>query len=223
MALIYFIEDDHSISYVISKTLENQKHMYKRFESGETFFEAVRLIKPDLILLDIMLPNESGLDHLKTLKNNKETEDIPVIIISALSSELDKVEGLDLGADDYITKPFGVLELMSRIQSKLRKFKAKTIIEVGNVSINITTHEAICNGLISLTFKEFELLKLFAMNQDAVISRDEIFKAVWQSDLVLETRTIDMHIKTLRQKLNQHQANINIVTVRSVGYRLVLT
>ena len=222
MPTIYFIEDDQSIAYVIEKTLSNAKYDYQWFQSGKPFFEAVEKVVPDLILLDLMLPNESGLDHLKQLRKDLKTADVPVIILSALATELNKVEGLDLGADDYITKPFGVLELLSRIQSKLRKQKPHYKLEMGNLSLNLSTRETLVGvEKLVLTYKEFELLKLLITNQNDVLSRDQIFSVVWESDLVLESRTIDMHIKSLRQKLQQANANVSILTIRSVGYRMI--
>lgn len=222
MPKIYFIEDDRSIAYVIEKTLSNAKFEYKWFISGKDLFQAMDESLPDLILLDLMLPNESGLDHLKTLRSNPKTEDLPVIILSALSSELDKVTGLDLGADDYLTKPFGVLELLSRINNKLRKHKEKKFLELGNIKADLQTREVFVNEhIISLTYKEFELLKLLLENPDEIMHRDRIFQVVWGSDLVLESRTIDMHVKSLRRKLAEQQSNIEIMTVRAVGYRLV--
>jgi two-component system alkaline phosphatase synthesis response regulator PhoP len=222
MPKIYFIEDDHSIAYIIEKTLSNAKYEYTWFQNGKDFFEAVQKSLPDLILLDLMLPNEQGLDHLKRLRSSKDTEDIPVIILSALSSELDKVTGLDLGADDYLTKPFGVLELLSRIQNKLRKTKIKKRLEIGNIQMDLQTREVFVDvQLITLTYKEFELLKLLLENPDEVLHRDRIFQVVWGSDLVLESRTIDMHVKSIRKKLSDLNASIEIITVRAVGYRLV--
>ncbi len=222
MPKIYFIEDDHSIAYVIEKTLSNAKYEYMWFQNGKDLFEAIEKSLPDLILLDLMLPNESGLDHLKRLRAAKATEDIPVIILSALSSELDKVTGLDLGADDYLTKPFGVLELLSRIQNKLRKAKIKQRLEIGNIQMDLQTREVFVNTqLITLTYKEFELLKLLLEHPDEVLHRDRIFQLVWGSDLVLESRTIDMHVKSIRKKLSDMNSSIEIITVRAVGYRLV--
>ncbi len=222
MPKIYFIEDDHSIAYVIEKTLSNAKYEYRWFQQGKDLFEAIEKSLPDLILLDLMLPNESGLDHLKRLRSDKQTEDIPVIILSALSSELDKVTGLDLGADDYLTKPFGVLELLSRIQSKLRKTKIKKRLEIGNIQMDLQTREVTVDAqLVTLTYKEFELLKLLLEHPDEVLHRDRIFQVVWGSDLVLESRTIDMHVKSIRKKLMDLSASIEIITVRAVGYRLV--
>ncbi|MBM7454045.1 two-component system alkaline phosphatase synthesis response regulator PhoP [Acholeplasma morum] len=222
MAIIYYLEDDQSIAYIIEKTLTNAKYETQGFTNGKDFFHAIEKQVPDLVLLDLMLPNESGLDHLVKLKNNPNTAHIPVIIVSALSSELHKVEGLDLGADDYLTKPFGVLELIARIQSKLRNQIKTNSLFFGNVSLQLSTREVfIDNVLIVLTYKEYELLKLFMESPLTVHSREQIFKAVWESDLILESRTIDMHIKSLRTKLQEGGADIKIVTVRSVGYRMI--
>lgn len=222
MPNIYFIEDDHSIAYVIEKTLSNAKFEYRWFESGQAFFQALEQSLPDLILLDLMLPNESGLDHLKKLRQDPKTADIPVIILSALSSELDKVTGLDLGADDYVTKPFGVLELLSRINNKLRKIKDKQVLSLGNIDMDLNRREVSVNHqMVVLTFKEFELLKLLLEHPNQVMQRDHIFSILWGSDLVLESRTIDMHIKSIRKKLSDALADHGILTIRAVGYRLV--
>lgn len=222
MPKIYFIEDDRSIAYVIEKTLNNAKFEYQWFQDGNHLFEAIDASLPDLILLDLMLPNESGLDHLKRLRSNPKTESIPVIILSALSSELDKVTGLDLGADDYVTKPFGVLELLARIQNKLRHLKDNKTLSLGNIEMDLQRHEVTVDGtIINLTYKEFELLKLLLEKPDEVVNRDHIFQVVWGSDLILESRTIDMHIKSIRKKLTEAKSTIEILTVRAVGYRLV--
>ncbi|MCU0104750.1 response regulator transcription factor [Acholeplasma vituli] len=222
MPKIYFIEDDRSIAYVIEKTLNNAKFEYQWFQDCKHLFEAIDASLPDLILLDLMLPNESGLDHLKRLRSNPKTESIPVIILSALSSELDKVTGLDLGADDYVTKPFGVLELLARIQNKLRHLKDNKTLSLGNIEMDLQRHEVTIDGtIINLTYKEFELLKLLLEKPDEVVNRDHIFQVVWGSDLILESRTIDMHIKSIRKKLAEAKSTIEILTVRAVGYRLV--
>lgn len=222
MPKIYFIEDDRSIAYVIEKTLKNAKFEYQWFQTGKDLFEAIEQSLPDLILLDLMLPNESGLDHLKRLRQNPLTESIPILILSALSSELDKVTGLDLGADDYITKPFGVLELLSRINNKLRHLKDNKTLKLGNIEMDLQRHEVSVNqAKISLTYKEYELLKLLLEKPDEVVNRDSIFQIVWGSDLILESRTIDMHIKSIRKKLSEAHSSIEIMTVRAVGYRLV--
>ncbi|MDY0210091.1 MAG: response regulator transcription factor [Acholeplasma sp.] len=222
MAKIYYIEDDDSIAYIIEKTLSNAKYDSIGFKSGNPFFEAIETQVPDLILLDLMLPNESGLDHLIRLRKNPRTSEVPVIIVSALASELNKVEGLDLGADDYLTKPFGVLELLARIQSKLRKQKNKERLTIGNTTMDLQTREvSIDDEIVNLTFKEYELLRLFMKKPKEVLSRESIFSIVWGSELILESRTIDMHIKSLRTKLKTNRSNLSLLTVRSVGYRMI--
>ena len=175
---------------------------------------------PALILLDIMLPNEDGMDILKKIRSNKETAEIPVIMVTAKSTELDKVKGLDSGADDYMTKPFGIMELISRVKALLRrtsKAQDETVIEYKNIVIDNDKRSVLADGSpCELTFKEYELLKYLLINKGIVLSRDKIMNQVWGFDYEGETRTVDMHIKTLRQKLGEHGGIIK--TVRNVGY-----
>lgn len=218
--MIYFVEDDKSIAYVISKTLENASYTYQWFTGSKEFYQAMNVEKPKLVLLDLMLGEENGLDILTNIKKNPEYSDIPVIILSALSSEMDVVTGLDLGADDYVKKPFGVLELISRINSKLKHHKENEL-RYHDLVLQLDKRTAILNDeLLNLTFKEFEIIKLLVEKKDQAVSRQVLLNQVWGLDLALETRTIDMHIKSIRQKMSAANSKTRIISVRSVGYRL---
>ncbi|MBN2267936.1 MAG: response regulator transcription factor [Acholeplasmataceae bacterium] len=219
MALIYFVEDDQSISYIIQKTLDHAELMGLGFSNAEDFFKAFRERRPDMILLDVMLPQVSGIDILKTIR--KIDNDVPIMMISALQSEMDKVIALDYGADDYMTKPFGVFELTSRIQSKLRKrqsmesyFYQDLIIDDKKHQLTIHEHE------VYLTQKEYDILKLLIKENGKVVSKETIFKLVWDTDFIGESRTLDMHIKSLREKLKNNDSNVSIKTIRSIGYQV---
>lgn len=219
MALVYFVEDDHAIANIIDKTLKNAGIEGMGFSTGEAFLDAFRKNKPDLICLDIMLPDYSGLDILKLIR--KMDKEIPIMMISALQSEMDKVLALDLGADDYMTKPFGILELTSRIQAKLRKIQDNKRLQIENVIIDDRKHIILVNNQeVYFTQKEYDILKMLMTYQHEVITKEQIFKAVWDTDFIGETRTLDMHIKSLRKKLNDFDAKISIKTVRSVGYHI---
>ncbi len=219
MPLIYFVEDDQAIGYVIEKTIEHAGLKGKGFHDGQSFMKAYQQEKPDLILLDLMLPDMSGMDILKWIR--RSDQETPVMIVSALQSEMDKVIALDQGADDYMTKPFGVLELTSRMQSKLRKFGDDKHYQMGNVLLDDRKHTVLVNEeMIYLTNKEYDILKLLLKNQRNVVSKETIFRDVWDTDYIGETRTLDMHIKSLRQKLITQDANIKITTVRGVGFQL---
>jgi len=219
MAIVYYVEDDQSIGYIIEKTIEHAGLFGFGFQDGETLLEKYKHQKPDMILLDVMLPGMSGLDVLKHIrKHDKET---PIMMISALQSEMDKVIALDLGADDYMTKPFGVLELVSRIQSKLRKNYYDQIYQLNNVSLDDKKHLCMVNDQeVYLTNKEYSILKLLLRNKNSVVSKETIFKDVWETDFIGETRTLDMHIKSLRQKLQSKEAIADIKTVRGIGYTI---
>jgi len=220
MSLVYYVEDDQAIRHIIEKTIENAGLDGQGFSTGEDFMAAFRKQRPDFICLDIMLPDVSGIDLLKLIR--KVDKDVPIMMVSALQSEMDKVIALDAGADDYLTKPFGVLELTSRIRAKLRKSKGTMIYQVKNVLMDDKKHHVtIGDKLVYFTQKEYDILKLLLKNEQAVATREAIFKSVWDTDYIGETRTLDMHIKTLRQKLDKHGAEIQIKTVRGVGYHLV--
>lgn len=217
--LVYFVEDDQSISYVIGKTLEQMGLDKKAFSTGKSFIESYNIKKPDLILLDIMLPDTSGIDLLKFVRN--DDKDIPIIIVSALFNEMDKVLALDSGADDYITKPFGILELTSRIQAKLRKVSNKKIINLADITVDLKKYKVYSNEEeIILTNKEFEVLTYLLKNSDEVLTKENIFFNVWNTDFMGETRALDMHIKALRQKLDEVNSSVKIETVYGVGYKI---
>ena len=200
--------------------LKNSGYEVEEFECGADFFKRLEHKIPALILLDIMLPNEDGLDILTKIRSNKDTARVPIIMVTAKTSELDKVKGLDLGADDYISKPFGIMELISRVKALLRRtsdLKEETKISYKEITIDNDKHAVLVNEeLCELTFKEFELLKYLVINKGIVLSRDKIMNQVWGFDYEGESRTVDMHIKTLRQKLGE--AGSCIKTVRNVGY-----
>ena len=189
---------------------------------GEQAVELFNREQPDLVLLDIMLPGEDGLEILKKLKNSSKTKDIPVIMVTAKGSEYDKVVGLDSGADDYVTKPFGMMELISRIKAVLRrsgKQQDKTKLSVGGISLDTKKHEVKVDGeQVVLTLKEFELLEKLMRNQGIVLTRDQLLTEIWGYDFDGETRTVDVHIRTLRQKLGEQGSLVK--TVRGVGYRI---
>jgi two-component system, OmpR family, alkaline phosphatase synthesis response regulator PhoP len=219
MPVIYYVEDDQAIGYIIEKTINHAGMTGKGFQKGELFLDAFKHEKPDMILLDVMLPDISGLDLLKIIrKSDKET---PVMMISALQSEMDKVIALDLGADDYMTKPFGVLELTSRIQAKLRKQFDDKVSQLKNVVIDEKKHVCLMNdNEVYLTNKEFSILKLLLKNKDVVVTKEKIFSEVWETDFIGETRTLDMHIKSLREKIRENDAKITIKTIRGIGYQV---
>lgn len=223
MALIYVVEDDKSIQEIESYALTNVGYRVEGFETAEGFRHALQKELPDLVLLDIMLPDEDGLSIVKRLRADKETVMIPIILVTAKTTEIDKVKGLDLGADDYLTKPFGVMELISRIKALLRRSerteKKEKIISFGCISLNREKHRVTVNEKpCELTYKEYELLKLLLTNAGVVTTREVILDRIWGTDFEGESRTLDMHIKTLRQKLGP--GGVLIKTVRNVGYLL---
>jgi two-component system, OmpR family, alkaline phosphatase synthesis response regulator PhoP len=219
MATIYYVEDDQSIGYVIDKTINHAGLIGIGFQRGEAFLSAFKKMKPDMVLLDVMLPDMSGLDILKYIRAIDKTT--PVMMISALQSEMDKVIALDLGADDYMTKPFGVLELTSRIQAKLRKASDEKIFQLNNIILDEKKHLFLINkDEVYLTNKEFSILRLLLISKGVVVSKENIFKQVWETDFIGETRTLDMHIKALRAKLEMNQADANIKTIRGIGYQI---
>ena len=222
--MIFCVEDDSNIRELVVYTLETTGFQARGFEEGKSFLEALALETPDLILMDIMLPGEDGISLLKRLKNSSKTRDIPVIMVTAKGAEYDKVKGLDLGADDYVTKPFGMMELVSRIKALLRrsgaaKEKAEDIIVSGSLEINTKKHEVKADGeVVGLTLKEYELLKRLMENPNIVMTRDSLLEEIWGYDFDGETRTVDVHIRTLRQKLGK--CGERVETVRGVGYRI---
>ena len=219
MALIYFVEDDQSISYIIEKTLDHAGINGFCFSNAEDFFKAFREKRPDMILLDVMLPDVSGIDILKTVR--KIDTETPIMMISALQSEMDKVIALDYGADDYMIKPFGVLELTSRIQSKLRKKQSMETYVYKDIIIDDKRHQLIINqNDVYLTQKEYDILRLLIKEKGRVVTKETIFKMVWDTDFIGETRTLDMHIKSLRVKLKGDDSLVSIKTIRGIGYQV---
>ena len=222
MALIYIVEDDKNISEIESYALKNSGYLVDTFENAKTFWSRVQDRKPDLVLLDVMLPDSDGIEVLKKMRRNPDTRRVPVIMVTAKSSEIDKVKGLDNGADDYITKPFGIMELISRVKAILRRInqdEEEKQLVFQNITLDCEKRQVTLDGEnCELTYKEFELLKLFLQNAGIVMTRETIMEKVWGIDFEGESRTLDMHIKTLRQKLGEEGSMIR--TVRNVGYLL---
>lgn len=220
--MIYCVEDDDNIRELVIYTLETTGLKAKGFAEGTAFMEALAFDTPELILLDIMLPGEDGLELLKKLKNSAKTKDIPVIMVTAKGAEYDKVIGLDSGADDYVTKPFGMMELVSRIKAVLRRsgrVQEQDMLSVNGVSVDVKKHEVkVAGEIVTLTLKEFELLERLMRNQNIVLTRDQLLEDIWGYDFDGETRTVDVHVRTLRQKLGT--CGEMIETVRGVGYRM---
>lgn len=220
--LIWCVDDDNTIRDIEVYTLTQTGFDAKGFADGLSLLEALKHEKPDLIVLDIMLPEIDGIEVLKKIKSTRETAEVPVIMATAKGTEIDKIQGLDTGADDYLVKPFGVMEMVSRIKAVLRRCEtadSKQILTSGNILLNNKSRSVTVNGeKIVLTFKEFEILKLFMQNQNIVFSRDGLLSAVWGIDYLGESRTVDMHIKTLRKKLGSEGSRIE--TVIGVGYKM---
>ena len=221
---IYIVEDDKNIREIEMFALKNSGYAVEEFENAKSFFSRSAEKVPDLVLLDIMLPDMDGLEIVKKLRSRPDTVRVPIILVTAKTTELDKVKGLDIGADDYLTKPFGVMELISRVKALLRRSRAlqddKQMV-LGDITLDSERREVHVGGeLCELTFKEFELLKLLMVNAGIVLHRDTIMSDVWGTDYEGESRTLDMHIKTLRQKLGE--AGNMIKTVRNVGYKICL-
>ena len=219
MALIYIIEDDDSIREIEEFALINAGHKVLGFACARDFYRRLDDVIPDLCLVDIMLPDESGNEIVRKLRKNPDTKNIPVIMVTAKTTEMDLVRGLEDGADDYIKKPFSVMELMSRVKALLRRVQPREVEELvlDELVMNNVKHEVTVEGrVVELTFKEYELLSLFLVNKGIVLSRDTIMDKVWGTDYEGESRTIDMHVKTLRQKLGKYGNRIR--TIRNVGY-----
>ncbi|MDE7224889.1 MAG: response regulator transcription factor [Acetatifactor sp.] len=220
MALIYIVEDDRSIQEIEIFALTGTGYQAKGFDCAMDFYRALEEEMPDLVLLDVMLPDEDGLDVVRKLRSRRDTVLLPIIMVTAKTTELDKVKGLDLGADDYLSKPFGVMELISRVKAMLRRSQAgqkEKCLTVGEVVMDPERHMVTANGATcDLTYKEYELLKLLLSNTGIVVTRDVILDRIWGTSFEGESRTLDMHIKTLRQKLGDQGSLIR--TVRNVGY-----
>jgi two-component system alkaline phosphatase synthesis response regulator PhoP len=225
MVMIYLVEDDHSIRELILYTLNNTGMTAEGFENPSNFWQAIEKQTPDLLILDIMLPEEDGISILKKLRNNPATAFLPIIMLTAKSAEYDKVNGLDSGADDYITKPFSMMELISRIKALLRRTVTtaestdKDTIVYEKLSVNRKNHTVIAEGrTVTVTLKEFELLYLLMQNPHQVFDRDRLLEDIWGYAFDGENRTVDVHIRTLRQKLGDCACYIE--TVRGIGYKL---
>ena len=220
--IVYIIEDDASIRELEIYALKNSEFEVKGFDNGKDFFKALEKKIPDLILLDIMLPEDDGLAILNKIRKTAQYSDIPVIMVTAKTTEIDKVKGLDMGADDYLTKPFGVMELISRVKALLRRssgLQEDTVLQFQELTMDLEKHRVSVQGEpVELTFKEFELLRIFMQNAGIVLQRETLMTKVWGTDYEGESRTLDMHIKTLRQKIGDYGNHIK--TVRNVGYRL---
>lgn len=221
---IYYVEDDTSIRELVLYALKTAEFQVMGFGNAASFYKRMKEQQPDLILLDIMLPDEDGVSILKKLKSRPDTENIPVIMMTAKSSEYDKVLGLDSGADDYITKPFGVMELISRVKAVIRrsdrsKGSAGEVLKIGELVLDEQKHEVYARGQeVSLTFKEFELLSYLMKNRGLVLSRDKILNTIWNYEYEGESRTVDVHIGSLRQKLGT--CGDFIKTIRGIGYKI---
>ena len=221
--LIYILEDDEQILEMMTYALQSSDYEVAGFQSAFALYQQLSQRLPSLILLDLMLPDEDGLTVLKKLRSDPVYQDLRIIIVSAKSSELDKVRGLDLGADDYLTKPFGIMELISRVKAQLRRVPGSSslspLLSCGSLSLNPATREVFCGQeSITLTDKEFELLELLMQHPGQVLSRNIIMDRVWGYDFEGTSRTLDMHIRTLRQKLGKQGKMVQ--TIRNVGYKL---
>jgi len=219
---VFAVEDDPALQELYQFSLEHEFEC-RCFDSGVPFFAALRSHTPALVLLDVMLPGDDGFMILSRLKANLETSHIPVIMVSAKGDEISKVKGLNLGADDYIAKPFGVLELAARIKANLRKNSRTAITNIAhkNIVIDVSKHQIAVNGSpVQTTLKEYNLLRLLCENAETVLERERIFSAVWGAGFIGETRTLDIHIKELRKKLLEAGSEAAIQTIRGVGYML---
>lgn len=220
--LIYIVEDDTAIKELESYALINSEFSVEGFERGKELFDALTIKIPALILLDIMLPDEDGIHILKKIRSTMAYRDIPIIMVTAKTTEIDAVKGLDMGADDYITKPFGVMELISRVKAVLRrtqKAEHQQILIYKNIVIDEAQHKVFVDDEeIELTYKEYEVLKLLIINKGIVLTRDKIMESIWGYDFEQGNRTVDVHIQSLRKKVKS--AGVHIKTMRNVGYKV---
>lgn len=224
--LIYTVEDEVHIQQLVKYNLEANGYKVLSFESGESLLNEIKSNTPDLFILDIMLPGIDGLEVCRQLHGNPKTKNIPIIMLTAKSEEFDKVLGLELGADDYLTKPFSVRELIARVKAIFRRMNAPAPAEAenikhGDIIIDFTRHEVFKNGkLLEMPLKEFELLKMLILNKGRVLSRELLLEKIWGFDYYGETRTVDVHIRYLRQKIEDDDSNpVCIETIRGIGYR----
>lgn len=219
--MIWCIEDDASIRDIEMYALNSAGFETKGFEDGLSFWDELKKNKPELILLDVMLPGMDGVEILKKLRDDIEYKSIPVIMATAKGQDYDRIKGLDLGADDYLVKPFNMMEMVSRVKAVLRRtqpMQVSQLLKVGGLVVNLDEHTVIADGKrVLLTYKEFELLRMFLTRPGMVFSREQLFMQVWNVEYMGDSRTLDMHIRTLRQKLGEYGKMIE--TVRNVGYR----
>ncbi|HOV27222.1 MAG TPA: response regulator transcription factor [Pseudobacteroides sp.] len=225
--MVFAVEDEENIQQLIKYNLEAHGYKVKNFDTGEKLIEQCKIAVPDLFLLDVMLPGIDGFEVCRWLKQDANTKTIPVIMLTAKSDEFDKVLGLELGADDYITKPFSVRELVARVKAVFRRMSLANqsntdVLSFGNIKIDCSRREVVKDDkIVDMAFKEFELLKLLVMNKGKVLSRDMLLEKIWGYDYYGETRTVDVHIRYLRQKLEDDDSNpVFIETVRGIGYRI---
>ena len=222
MRMIWCVEDDPSIREIEVYALHSTGLEARGFADGAEFWEVLEKEQPELVILDVMLPGEDGVAILKRLRADERYRDIPVIMATARSTEFDKVQSLDLGADDYITKPFGMMEMVSRVKAVLRRSQPKqtaALLKLDGLTLDENQHTVTIDGQrITLTYKEYELLRLFLSHPGMAFSREQLLQTVWNTDYAVETRTVDVHIRTLRQKLGDYGRYIE--TIRGVGYRL---
>ena len=220
MAVIYVVEDDTNIQEIEAIALKNSGHKVYTFEDASNFYKKLEEKVPDLAILDIMLPDEDGYEIIKKIRQNPLTKRLPLIMVTAKTSEIDMVRGLDIGADDYIKKPFSIIEFITRVKAVLRRTMEQTenkFMSIGEVFLDDERHMAyVKNDPVELTYKEYELLKLLMRNAGIVMTREMIMQRVWDTEFEGESRTVDMHIKTLRKKLGENGSRIK--TVRNVGY-----
>lgn len=220
--MIWCVEDDASIRDIEVYALKSQGYEARGFENGTDFWDALKTEVPELVILDVMLPGTDGVELLKRMKSSPAFSDIPVIMATAKGTEYDKVQSLDLGADDYLVKPFGMMEMLSRVKAVLRRCQPKksvNICQIDGLVMNLDEHTVTADGeRIQLTYKEYEILKLFMSRPGMAFTREQLFSLVWGEEYIGDTRTLDMHIRTLRQKLGSYGTLIE--TVRNVGYRL---
>jgi len=220
--MIYCVEDDENIRSLELYTLRSAGFEARGFSDGDPFLKALRTERPELVILDVMLPGKSGVELLRQMKASGETGDIPIIMATAKGAEYDKIQSLDMGADDYLVKPFGMMEMVSRVKAVLRRCgprQDREVLAVNGLVVDVAEHTVTAGGeRIALTFKEFELLRLFLSAPGVAFTREKLLASIWDVDYTGETRTVDMHIRTLRQKLGSYGSMIE--TVRNVGYRL---
>lgn len=223
--MIWCVEDDASIRDIEVYTLTSTGFEARGFDDGVSFWSALQTQKPDLVVLDVMLPGVDGIELLQRMKASAELRTIPVVMATAKGAEYDRIRGLDLGADYYLVKPFGVMELVSCVKAVLRRCrpdKAAHLLRSGGLVVDLDAHTVTVDGArVALTYKEFELLRLFLSHPGMAFTREQLFQEVWGMDFCGETRTVDMHIRTLRQKLGPYGRRIE--TVRNVGYRMEAT